>query len=53
MAKTAGDNKKSIFNSKLDVNLSKGLVKCYSWSIAVWCCKLDTAESRSEIPWKL
>jgi hypothetical protein len=36
MAKPAVDIKKAIFNSKLDVNLSKELVKCYIWSIAVY-----------------
>ena len=36
MAKTAVDNKKTIFTSELDVNLSKELVKCHIWSIAVY-----------------
>jgi len=33
MAKTAF-NKKTIFTSKLDLNLRKKIVKCYIWSIA-------------------
>jgi hypothetical protein len=37
--------------ANIDLNLRKKLVKCYIWGIAlVWCCKLDTLESRSEIP---
>jgi hypothetical protein len=36
MAKAAFDKKKNIFTSKLDLNLRKELVKCYSWSIALY-----------------
>jgi hypothetical protein len=41
MAKAAF-NKKTLFTSKLDLNLRKKLVKCYIWSIALyragmWC----------------
>ena len=36
MAIRAFDNKKTIITSKLDVNLSEELVKCYIWSIAVY-----------------
>ena len=36
MAKAAY-NKKNLFTSKLDLNLRKKLVKCYVWSMAVWC----------------
>jgi hypothetical protein len=32
----AAFNKKTIFTSKLDLNLRKKLVKCYIWSIAVY-----------------
>jgi hypothetical protein len=35
MAKTAFD-KKTLFTSKLDLNLRKKLVKCYIWSIALY-----------------
>jgi hypothetical protein len=34
MAKAAF-NKKTVFTSKLDLNLRKKLVKCYNWSIAL------------------
>ena len=27
-------------------------IKCYIWSIALYGVKLETLESRSEIPWK-
>jgi hypothetical protein len=36
MAKTAFNKKKTLFTSKLDLELRKKLVKCYSWSIAVY-----------------
>jgi hypothetical protein len=35
MAKAAF-NKDTLFTSKLDLNLSKNLVKCYVWNIAVY-----------------
>jgi hypothetical protein len=34
MAKAAFNKKKNLFTSKLDLNLRKKLVKCYTWSIA-------------------
>ena len=37
MAKAAFNKKKDLFTSKLDLNLRKKLVKCYVWSMAVWC----------------
>jgi hypothetical protein len=36
MAKTAFNKKKNLFTSKLELNLRKKLVKCYSWSIALY-----------------
>jgi predicted GNAT superfamily acetyltransferase len=36
MAKAAFNNKKTLFTSKLDLNLSKKLVKCYIWSVALY-----------------
>ena len=38
MAKAAFSKKKTLFTSKLDLNLRKKLIKCYIWSMAfVWC----------------
>jgi len=47
MAKVAFNKKKTLFTSKLDLNLRKKLVKCYIWSKCsfVWYCKLGTSES--------
>ncbi|PNF31501.1 hypothetical protein B7P43_G00777, partial [Cryptotermes secundus] len=36
MAKASFSKKKSLFTSKLDLNLRKKLVKCYIWSIALY-----------------
>jgi hypothetical protein len=36
MAKAAFNKKKTVFTSKRDLNLSKKLVKCYIWSIALY-----------------
>ena len=36
MAKTAFDKKKTLFTSKLDLNLREKLVKCCIWSIALY-----------------
>jgi hypothetical protein len=32
----AASNKKALFTSKLDLNLRKKPVKCYTWSIALY-----------------
>jgi hypothetical protein len=34
--KTAFSKKKSLFTSKLDLNIRKKLVKCYIWSIDLY-----------------
>jgi hypothetical protein len=36
MAKAAFKKKKTLFISKLDLNLWKKLVKCYIWSMALY-----------------
>jgi hypothetical protein len=36
MAKAAFNKKKNLFTSKLDLNVTKKLVKCYIWSIAFY-----------------
>jgi hypothetical protein len=36
MAKAAFNKKKTLFASKLDLNLRKKLVKCYIWGIALY-----------------
>ena len=35
MANAAFNKKKNLFNSKLDLNLRKKLVKCYVWSMTL------------------
>jgi hypothetical protein len=42
MEKAAFNKKKTLFTSKLDLNLRKKLVKCYIWSIALYCAKTWT-----------
>jgi hypothetical protein len=36
MARATFNRKKSLFTSKLDLNLRKKLVKCYIWSVALY-----------------
>jgi len=36
MAKAAISKKKTLFTSKLDLNLRKKLIKCYIWSMALY-----------------
>ena len=36
MAKAAFSKKKTLFTSKLDLNLRKKLIKCYIWSMAMY-----------------
>ena len=38
----AAFNKKNVFHSKFDFSLRKKLVKCYIWSIALYCAKTWT-----------
>jgi hypothetical protein len=47
MANAAFKKKKTLFTSKLDLELRNKLVKCYIWSIASY-----GAETRSEVPGK-
>jgi hypothetical protein len=42
MAKAAFNKKKTLFTSKLDLNLRKKLVKCYIWSIALYGAEMWT-----------
>jgi len=36
VAKAAFSKKKTLFTSKLDLNLRKKLIKCYIWSMALY-----------------
>jgi len=36
MAKAAFSKKKTLFTSKLELNLRKKLIKCYIWSMALY-----------------
>jgi hypothetical protein len=42
MTKAAFNKKKTLFTSKLDLNLRKKLVKCYIWSIALYGAEMWT-----------
>jgi len=42
MAKTAFNVKRALFTSTLDLELSKKLVKCYIWSIALYGAETRT-----------
>jgi hypothetical protein len=44
MAEAAFNRKKTIFTSKLDLNLRKKVVKCYIWSVAL--CVAETVTLR-------
>jgi hypothetical protein len=44
MAKAAFNKKKTLFASKLDLNLRKKLAKCYIWSIAFYGAKTWTLQ---------
>jgi hypothetical protein len=39
MAKAAFNKKRTLFTSILDLELRKKLVKCYVWSIAIYCAE--------------
>jgi hypothetical protein len=42
MAKAAFNKKETLFTSKLNLELRKKLVKCYIWSIALYCAETWT-----------
>jgi hypothetical protein len=42
MAKAAFNKKRALFTSKMDLELSKKLVKCYIWSISLYCAETWT-----------
>jgi hypothetical protein len=49
MAKAAFNNKRTLFTSKLDLEIRKKLVKCVNKKHSfVWCRNLDSSETRSE-----
>ena len=53
MAKAAFNKKKNLFNSKLNLNLRKKLVKCYVWSMALYGAETwDAPGKRSRTPGK-
>jgi hypothetical protein len=53
MAKAAFNKKRALIAGKLDWELRKKLVKCYSWSVALYVAEnLDASGSRSETPGK-
>jgi hypothetical protein len=39
MIKAAFNKKRALFNSTLDLELRKKLVKCYTWRIALYCAE--------------
>jgi hypothetical protein len=50
MAKAAFNKKKTLFTSKLDLELRKKPVKCYIWNIASYLRKFRLLETSSEVP---
>ena len=53
MTKAALNKKKTLFTSKLDLNLRKKLANCYILSMALYGAETwDASGSRSEIPGK-
>jgi hypothetical protein len=52
MAKAAF-NRKTLFTSKLDLELRKKLVKCYIWSIALYGAEIWTLRKLDQKSWKV
>ena len=53
MAKAAFSKKKTLFTSKLDLNLRKKLVKCYIWSTVFMVLKLGRFGQQIRNTWKV
>ena len=45
MAKAAFNKNRTLFTSTLDLELRKKLVKCYFWSIALYCAETWTLQA--------
>ena len=48
MAKAAFNKKKNLFTSKLDLNLTKKLVKCYVWGMALYSAETWTLRATEQ-----
>ena len=48
MAKAAFNKKKTLFTTKLDLNLRKKLVKCYIWSMALYGAETWTLQAADQ-----
>jgi len=48
MAKAAFSKKKTLFTSKLELNLRKKLIKCYIWSIALYGTEIWTLRAAEQ-----
>jgi len=53
MAKAAFSKKKTLFTSKLDLNLRKKLIKCYIWSMALYGADTWTLRAAIRNTWKV
>jgi len=53
MAKASFNKKKTLFTSKLDLNLRKKLIKCYIWSMAFMVLKLGRFGQHVRTTWKV
>jgi hypothetical protein len=52
MAKGAFKKNRALFSGKMEKELRKKLVKCYIWSLVLWCLNWDASDSRPETPGK-
>jgi hypothetical protein len=52
MAQGALNNQKTLFASKLDLNMWKKLVKCYIWSAALCGTETSTLRKVDQNTWK-
>ena len=48
MKKAAFNKKKTLFTSKVDLNLRKKLVKCYIWSMALYVAETWTLRAADQ-----
>ena len=53
MAKDAFSKKKTLFTSKLDLNLRKKLIKCYIWSMTFYGAETWTLRAADQKSWKV
>jgi hypothetical protein len=53
MAKAAFNKKRALVTGKVELGVRKKLVKCYSWSVALYGAEIGTVRAVDQKHWKV